>query len=565
MIKNMLDKIQVYVDGALPILSAICDNIGLQKNIDEQIEPSKNERKSSFVTTGQAIKSLVMNIIVDRKPFYKIQEFYENKDIEKLLGEGIKVSHLTDDLYARALDDIHEIGPKKILTETAMSIINKYNIPIGAVHADTTSKSVYVEYDGCDDESLNITYGYSKQKRPDLKQILFGLGVTKERIVVVGDVNDGNTDDKTWNKNIIKELRNSMKNYGLPEFTYVADSACITEEMLEELSGEKNNECQIKFISRLPGNYNLEKNLKEKAIKNTDKWEEIGQISEGKRSANYKVQSYVDKLYGKKYRFIVCFSDHLNQSKESTIGRKILKEKESIKKEKKKFEKMNFYCEKDAEEAIKKFKKEHKLRYHDFDNKIMTLEIATKSGVNGRPKKGEEREKRKVYKIELNIKENKGIIEEHKLIESMFVLITGIIDEKELSNKDVLREYKEQVSVETSFKVLKDPHFMDEIFLKKPERVEALGYIMLISLMVLTLLERTVRQSLKNESEMITVSGKRKTFSPTGVSIIQVFENVQVYKIYNEKEDIWERCCNLDKNLVRIIDLLGLEKEIYVK
>lgn len=561
----MLDKIQVYTDGALPILSAICNKIGLQKNIDKKIESNNDEKRASFVTTGQAVKSLVMNIIVDRKPFYKIQEFYKSKDVEKLLGEGIKVGHLTDDLYARALDDIHEIGPKKILTETAISIINKYNIPIGAVHADTTSKSVYGEYDECNDESINITYGYSKQKRPDLKQILFGLGVTKERIVVVGDVNDGNMDDKTWNKNIIKELRSSMKDYGLPEFTYVADSACITEEMLEELSGEKNNECPIKFISRLPGNYNLEKRLKYKAIKNSDKWEEIRQISERKTSANYKVQSYTDELYGKKYRFIVCHSDQLEESKKSAIEKKIHKEKELIEKEKKKLENMDFYCNKDAEEAVKKFEKEHVLKYHDYTNEVEKLEIIVKRNINGRPKKGEQREKQKIYKIKLIIQENKYIIDEHKLVESMFVLITGIIDEKELSNEDTLREYKEQVSVETSFKVLKDPHFMDEIFLKKPERVEALGYIMLIALMVLTLLERTVRQNLKNESEMITVSGKRKTFSPTGISIIQAFENVQVYKIYNEKENFWERYCDLDENLARIIGLLNFEQEIYVK
>lgn len=562
MIKNMMDKIQVYTDGALPILSKICNKIGLQENIDEQVESSKKD--NCIVSTGQAVKSLVMNIIVDRKPFYRIQEFYKNKDVEKLFGEGTKVEHLTDDLYARTLDDIYEIGPKKILTETAMEIINKYKLPIGTIHADTTSKTVYGDYDNSNDEAINITYGYSKQKRPDLKQILFGLGVTKERIVVVGDVNNGNLDDKTWNKNIIKELRNSMKKYQLPEFTYVADSACITEGMLEELSGEKNDECPIKFISRLPGNYKLEEELKNEAIKNADSWEEIGQITESKKAANHKVQSYNKELYGRKYRFIVCYSSQLNQKKECTIEKNIKKEKELLKKEKKKIEKIDYYCSKDAEEAIKEVNKNLVVKYHEYNSEVVEMEVIVKRKTNGRPKNGEKREKQKIFKIKLNIEENKTAIDEQKLIDSMFVLITGIMDEKELSNKNILREYKEQVSVESSFKVLKDPHFMDEIFLKKPERVEALGYIMLIALMVLTLLERTVRENLKNEKDKITVSGNRKTLSPTGISIIQAFENVQVFKIYNEKEDIWEKYCELDKNLTRIINLLGFEEEIYV-
>lgn len=294
-IKKTLNKIHVYTDGILPIISSICDKVGLVKNIDEQTEKKIGE-KNRIVSTGQAIKSLIMNIVADRKPFYKIQEFYDQKDLEKIIGEGIKVENLNDDVYARALDELNEIGSKKILTETAMSIINRYNIPISGIHADTTSKSLYGAYEGCNDNTIDITYGYSKDKRRDLKQILFGLGVTKERIVVVGDVNNGNMNDKTWNKNIIKELRTSITKYGLPEFTYIADSACITEEMLKKLEGENEGECPIKFISRLPSIYNLEKKLKEKALKSEDKWENAGQISDIKGSARYKIQSFIDEL-----------------------------------------------------------------------------------------------------------------------------------------------------------------------------------------------------------------------------------------------------------------------------
>lgn len=72
-----------------------------------------------------------------------------------------------------------------------------------------------------------------------------------------------------------------------------------------------------------------------------------------------------------------------------------------------------------------------------------------------------------------------------------------------MDNAAVLREYKDQSSVETCFRVLKYPYFIDKLYLKKPHRVEVLAYVMLIALMVFTLLERTVRENLKNGIDIV--------------------------------------------------------------
>ncbi len=74
----------------------------------------------------------------------------------------------------------------------------------------------------------------------------------------------------------------------------------------------------------------------------------------------------------------------------------------------------------------------------------------------------------------------------------MFVLISNVLKEQ-MDDREILREYKEQVSVEACFRILKDPYFIDELFVKIPERLEALAYVMIISLMVLNLLEHNVR------------------------------------------------------------------------
>lgn len=561
MVKEVMENIKVCTDKVLPLISAICDKIQLSEIIDSNVG---EERSGTIVSTGKAVKAMVMNIVSGRKPAYRLKEFYKATDTEKMFGEGISPEHMTDDTIARALDDVFESGAKKIMTETAMSIINKYKIPVKSIHADTTSKSLYGEYDDEDEihkDAIDITFGHSKDFRKDLKQILFGLGTTKERIVVVGNVCDGNTNDKTWNKDILKDLRESMKKHGLKDFVYVADSAAVTEGMLKELAGDENN-VAIDFVSRFPANYKLEQTLKNKANEEDATWQYIGNLTDREGAAEYKTKSYMDKLYGRTYRFIVCHSTQLSTQKENTLKRNLKKENEVLLKKIKSFEKIKYYCEKDALEAVKRFEAENTSNFHIMTSKVCLSEKISKRKTMGRPKNGDAQEKTIIYTANIKLFQDDLRIKEYKDKESLFVLITSITDDVKMTCGEVLAEYKGQSSVETSFRVLKDPCFIDELFYKKPHRVEALAYIMLISLMVLVLLERTVRENLKSEKERIIVSGQRRTFTPTGLSIIQTFENVQVI-IVNENGRM-KRFCQIDDNLKRLIRLAGFEPEIYI-
>jgi transposase len=50
--------------------------------------------------------------------------------------------------------------------------------------------------------------------------------------------------------------------------------------------------------------------------------------------------------------------------------------------------------------------------------------------------------------------------------------------------RDVLRAYKEQHGIEQNFAFLKDPLIVNSLFLKKPERIEALGLVLLWALLI---------------------------------------------------------------------------------
>lgn len=89
------------------------------------------------------------------------------------------------------------------------------------------------------------------------------------------------------------------------------------------------------------------------------------------------------------------------------------------------------------------------------------------------------------YKIQANLVRNQSVIETETRRAGRFVLATNVIDITELSNDEMLREYKEQQSAERGFGFLKDPYFFtDSVFLKSSERIEALAMLMGFCLLV---------------------------------------------------------------------------------
>ena len=94
-----------------------------------------------------------------------------------------------------------------------------------------------------------------------------------------------------------------------------------------------------------------------------------------------------------------------------------------------------------------------------------------------------------------NLTENKERVNEYKDNSESFVLITNI-PESEKSNKEILQDYKKQKVIETNFEELKKPLMISTIFLKKPERIEALMMLLHISLLIRVLMRVIARMNL---------------------------------------------------------------------
>ena len=92
------------------------------------------------------------------------------------------------------------------------------------------------------DPPFEITYGYSKDKRPDLKQFLVSMLCVDRNIPILGTTTDGNASDKTLNNELLTNISTYMARHGLEPgaYVYVADSAFVTEDNLKKADGRQN-------------------------------------------------------------------------------------------------------------------------------------------------------------------------------------------------------------------------------------------------------------------------------------------------------------------------------------
>lgn len=91
-------------------------------------------------------------------------------------------------------------------------------------------------------------HGYSRDHRPDKKQIVIGLVTDNDGIPVSVEVFEGNTADRSTLKNQVECLR---KRFGIESVTYVFDKGMVSEKSLEYItSDEMGNSNYITSITR---------------------------------------------------------------------------------------------------------------------------------------------------------------------------------------------------------------------------------------------------------------------------------------------------------------------------
>jgi transposase len=262
----------------------------------------------------------------------------------------------------------------------------------------------------------------------------------------------------------------------------------------------------------------------------------------------------------------VVQSSRLQASKEKKLEKRITQEHTVWVRDAENEKKKTYSCQADAKRALEEWQKNHK-GMHRFEAHIVEESMIPKRPQRGRPKKNELKpDPIPVYRNIIQIlPPSEETLEELRRKESTFILITSIRDDARLADEEVLRAYKEQYQVEQRFRFLKSPYLVGPIYLHNKKRVKAFGYVMMMAVLLYSVLERLIRKAMEKETEPLILPGKRKSFAPTALSILELLETILVMKVQMQGQSLRVLPDHTEKQLDRILTLLEFDQGIYTK
>ena len=519
----------------LGIVAGICHEIDLIGHIDRLVPMPRRQ-----VSVGEAVQAMVLNALgFVGRPLYLTPEFFANKPVEVLIRPGIRAEMLNDDSLGRALDALWESGLTEVFAQVAAHALTHFGLWSRFVHVDTSSFHVHGAYEASSAKpgEIRITHGYSRDHRPDLKQVVVGLLTTYRAALPLWiQALDGNASDTQSVPTLVQAYMAQLR-AGETRPCIVADSALYSQENLHALAG-------VKWITRVPARIGLVQAV-EAAI---DVEDMQASALEGYRYAE------IGALYGGvRQRWLVVYSQAAYAREVKVLEKRIGKERQQAEQAVRTLARREFRSREEAEEAVAQLGRRWK--YHTLQVRYRRVLHYTR---RGRPTRGTPPEQ-VGWRIDAwEVVPDEAAQEAARRRAGKFVLATNELDDAALPNEELLRAYKGQgVGPERGFRFLKDPlFFADSFFLKSPQRIMALIMVMGLALLVYALAEHKLRQRLQETGETIPNQVGKPTQRPTLRRIFQIFEGIDILVIHRP-QGTERRVLNLSELHTRILRLLG--------
>lgn len=509
--------------------------MGLVEAIDRQIEPHPQQ----VVSTGVAIKAMILNGLgFVSAPLYLFEQFFVGKATEHLLGGGIAAEHLNDDRLGRALDMVWETGLSGLFMSLAMQGYQRFGVSAQSVHLDSSSVSVTGDYPVSEEaglETLKITYGYSKDHRPDLKQFLMDIICSNDGDVPLFlRVGDGNESDSAVFGQLIAEFQQQWT----LDSVYVADAALYSEANLQALGS-------LQWVTRVPLTLKAAHQLVDELAEETFVPSTLEGYTWVERTSDYG---------GVPQRWVVVCSEQRRQSDLKQLAKQLEKRAQQAQKQLRQLQQQTFACAADAQQAAHHLAEKWPL--HQLSE--VTVERQAHYGQAGRPASGQS-PSHYSYHLQAEVVPSPSAIALAQRRAGRFILATNVLAATDFTASQVLNTYKDQQSPERGFRFLKDPlFFTSSVFLNTPSRVAALAFVMGLALMVYTLAQRRLRQALAAHSQTIPNQLGKPTDKPTLRWVFMCFQAVHLLQLQQHPQ-----ISNLTDTRAKILGFLGAPCQKY--
>ena len=343
----------------------------------------------SRISPGMILLMLVINVLTQHNPLYQVEYWAQSLPLALLWGQGITAHQFNDDALGRVLEDLADHGRTLLATLGPRMQAVQGTGPM-MLHSDTTAFALFGDYPNADTgptAPVALTWGHSKDHRPDLRQIMAGLTVDEQGQVLGATMLSGNQSDKAWHPQWLDQLAKDFPEDFWTGSYYIADSALMAEPSLEKIRA-----LGLHGLGRLPTTFGLCQRLKEQAWTGGGIWESLGPLARSakKTSATYAVQTFDTTLYDQAARAFVYHSYALDKKKEHALQRAITREAETLEKAARKLAKHVFPHAEDARVASELLRRTTKIRWHTVNTTVEPQSVLRRK--RGRQKAGTEPE-----------------------------------------------------------------------------------------------------------------------------------------------------------------------------
>lgn len=548
---------------ALPILDHYARRIGLWSWLSRAVGDGDGR---SRLSPAKALRVVVTNICCHHEPVYALGEWAGRRDPATMGLTDVDVSRLNDDRVGRALARLFDADRATLLNELVLSAVAEFDVDCTQLHNDSTSvrlSGVYASARGGrrgTKKTVAASYGFSKDHRPDLKQLVWILTVAADGAVPLAHrLADGNTEDSTTHVSTWDALCRLL---GRNDFLYVADAKLAVRASMDHI-----DRLGGRFVTVLPRTRKEDEAMRDWLVSHELDWHETLQIpgrrrdeptdvysvatsawpsSEGYRVVWVRSSAKIERDAESRRRRIaagVAVLDALNVRLASSRTR--LKDKVTI-----------------ALEADEALEEQGASRWVGYEIEEVT-EVRHRQESRGRPGKNTRYRRIAKTRHRLRFFVRDDLVVHDAASDGCWPLVTNVRD---LDAGELLVAYKHQPHLERRHHLLKGEQLVAPVFLQDPARIEALMTCHFIALLLHALMELEVRRAMARRGipALALYPEDRASPAPSAARMIEVFAGVSRHRLLDASGTLVQTFSPVLTPLQEeLLDLLGVPASAY--
>jgi transposase len=548
--------------GPLPLVNAFLQRMGLEALLDKFV-PTTDRRNA--VSHAQALGVLLRSIIVEREPVYRQPETVCGF-APGLFGVSVAaMERLTDDRIGRALDRLFDADRAALLTEVVVAVGQRFAVAFDRIHNDSTSIAFCGQYRAARGRALRgrsapaIVLGFSKDHRPDLKQLLFILSVTADGVPASFRCADGNTGDAVTHIETWDTLRAVA---GRPDFLYVADSKLCSYENMQYI-----HRASGRFVTVMPRTRQEDGQFRKWLQTETPDWQLVWdrpnpRQDDGPRDRWYVFQPAVPSIevWPITWVWSTLLTLHQGARRQRRL-RAATEELEALHQRLSKA-KARLRGAREIDQRVADLLEHYHVGRYLKVQRVVREEHSFKQTKRGRP--GPHTAYRKITRRRFDIAWtiDQAAVAYDEKSDGMYPLLTN---DRNLTPAQILDAHKGQPTIEKRFEQIKTVHEIAPVYLKNEGRIEALFTLYFLALLVQALIERELRLAMRRDglTELPLYPEQRDCHRPTTEQVLRLFSLAQRHRLTQAGHTVQLFDATLTDLQRQILGLLGVPESAY--